>query len=138
MTEPVPAVKTAPAEPQEEETAGDGKAYLSLPRVNKEKFQELLQELKQDGARFDQNKKKWYIDGNCDREKFLQYLEPDSQGRFPAPVSGQEAGMSERASVLSRLKKAKEAAAGHGMDDQIRDAQHQQEEKVRETGHGRE
>lgn len=48
--------------PQESAAANDGRVYLTLPHTSKEKFPVLLQELKQNGAKFDVENKQWYAD----------------------------------------------------------------------------
>lgn len=50
------AVKSAP------EAAAEGRVYLELPYMDKEKFPVFLQELKQNGAKFDVENKQWYVD----------------------------------------------------------------------------
>lgn len=126
--------------------------YLTLPSMKREEFVLLVNQLKQDGARFDQGKKRWYIDGNCARDKFLAYLESGLQeqkrtgqeaalqmesGRrssFPgqaAPDAGRlDPVPGKRLSVLGQLEKAKETAPGHEMGDQARGARLSQHERA--------
>lgn len=50
------------------------KIFLSLPYVEKEKFDERMAYLTKNGAKFDGKEKKWYITPENDINKFLQYL----------------------------------------------------------------
>lgn len=62
------AVKDAPE-------AAEDRVYLELPYMSKEKFSIVLQELKQNGAKFDVESKRWYVDkSSADSGRFNAYI----------------------------------------------------------------
>lgn len=69
----------------------DEATYLQLPPANKEQFSKMVQQLKDDGARFNPDKKAWYITDKQDKSKFAPYLQ------------------SEKPSVLDKLKQNKDS-----------------------------
>lgn len=72
----------------------DEATYLQLPsQTGKEQFKKMTAQLKQDGARFNPDKKAWYITEKQDKSKFAAYLP------------------SEKPSVLGKLEQNKETAA---------------------------
>lgn len=54
----------------------DEAIYLKLPPVKKEEFKQMTDQLKKDGARYNPDKKRWYIteDTELNRNKFYRYL----------------------------------------------------------------
>jgi hypothetical protein len=52
----------------------DDAIYLKLPSVDAQKFKQLLGEIKQNGARYNPDRKKWYITEKMDLSKFRAYL----------------------------------------------------------------
>ncbi len=60
----------------------DEAIYLKLPFIeDAQKFKQILEEIKQNGARYNPMKKKWYITETMDRSKFFVYL-PTSELLF--------------------------------------------------------
>ena len=54
--------------------------YLTLPKTpDTGLFKSLIEQLKQDGARYDADKKAWYITSRNDRSKFSQYLPSEKE-----------------------------------------------------------
>ena len=51
--------------------------YLQLPSLGKNDYQKLISQLKNNGARFNPQKKQWYIDNRCDLNLFKEYLPID-------------------------------------------------------------
>lgn len=77
--------------------AHDEAVYLQLPNYqNKKEFSQMIQQFKQDGAKFNPDKKAWYITDKQDAGKFAAYLK------------------TEKSSVLDKLEHNKEAAAKNG------------------------
>ena len=57
----------------------DEAIYLKLPRqITSEQFKEVIGQLKLDGARYNPDKKAWYITDRNDISKFSEYLPPSS------------------------------------------------------------
>ena len=57
----------------------DDATYLQLPKqTTPEQFKEIVSQLKQDGARYNSDKKSWYITDRNDASKFLSYLSSGS------------------------------------------------------------
>lgn len=54
------------------------RVYLRLPRANRDDFQKIIQDVKSRGARFDTEKKGWYIKPGQE-EKFQDYLKSSSE-----------------------------------------------------------
>lgn len=52
----------------------DDAIYLKLPSVDAQKFKQILGEIKQNGARYNPIKKRWYITETMDWSKFFSYL----------------------------------------------------------------
>lgn len=54
----------------------DEAIYLKLPPVKKQEFKQMTDQLKKDGARYNPDKKRWYIteDTELNRNKFYRYL----------------------------------------------------------------
>ncbi len=52
----------------------DDAIYLKLPSVDAQKFKQILGEIKQNGARYNPDRKKWYITEKMDLAKFRAYL----------------------------------------------------------------
>lgn len=60
----------------------DEAIYLKLPFTEEaQKFRQILEEIKQNGARYNPMKKRWYITEAMDRSKFFAYL-PTSELLF--------------------------------------------------------
>lgn len=55
-------------------TGHDEAIYLKLPPAGPKEFQGMIGQLKQDGARYNSDKKLWYITEKSDCSKFRQYL----------------------------------------------------------------
>lgn len=55
-------------------TSHDEAIYLKLPQSNQKEFRSMIEQLKQDGARYNPDKKLWFITEKSDRVKFQQYL----------------------------------------------------------------
>lgn len=55
-------------------TSHDEAIYLKLPPANAQEFRSMIEQLKQDGARYNPDKKLWFITEKLDRSKFQQYL----------------------------------------------------------------
>lgn len=80
--------------------AHDEAIYLQLPSKNsKEQFNQMIQQLKRDGAKFNPDKRAWYITDKQDAGKFAAYLQ------------------SEKTSVLGKLEHNKEAAAKNNQEN---------------------
>lgn len=81
LTNEKSAVPDQPKDPEsrtsERQNTGkdSSRVYLTLPNKNNEEFKALLQELKQGGAKFDQDSRRWYIDSGA-----------NSQGEFNAYI----------------------------------------------------
>lgn len=54
--------------------AHDEAIYLRLPLVEKQGFKQMVDQFKKDGARYNPEKKRWYITESVDRSKFMRYL----------------------------------------------------------------
>lgn len=52
----------------------DEAIYLKLPPANAQEFRSMIEQIKQDGARYNPDKKLWFITEKLDRSKFQQYL----------------------------------------------------------------
>lgn len=52
----------------------DDAVYLRLPACAPKEFRNMIDQLKQEGARYNPDKKLWYITEKEDRSKFVQYL----------------------------------------------------------------
>lgn len=52
----------------------DEAIYLKLPPAGPQEFKEIINQIKQDGARYNPEKKRWYITEDADRKKFWNYL----------------------------------------------------------------
>ena len=57
----------------------DEAIYLHLPPADPKSFKGMLEQLKQDGARYNPDKKLWYITEKEDRNKFLPYLPTEKE-----------------------------------------------------------
>lgn len=57
-------------------TNHDEAIYLKLPSVSPNEFRSMIVQLKQDGARYNPDKKQWFITEKSDQSKFQQYLPP--------------------------------------------------------------
>lgn len=57
----------------------DEAIYLHLPPANPKSFKGMIDQLKQDGARYNPDKKLWYITEKEDRNKFLPYLPTEKE-----------------------------------------------------------
>lgn len=57
----------------------DEAIYLHLPVTNKEGFKQLVAQLKQDGAKYNSDKKAWYITDKMDKSKFANYLKEEKE-----------------------------------------------------------
>ena len=55
-------------------TSHDEAIYLRLPSASPEEFKRIIEQIKQDGARYNPDKKRWYITESADRKKFWNYL----------------------------------------------------------------
>lgn len=55
-------------------TSHDEAIYLKLPNAGPQEFKNMIEQLKQDGARYNPDKKLWFITEKSDRNKFQQYL----------------------------------------------------------------
>lgn len=61
-----------------EKEALNERTYLTLPKIQDAGlFQSVIAQLKQDGAKYDSDKKAWYMTSKNDRSKFAQYLPPE-------------------------------------------------------------
>ncbi len=76
--------------------------YLELPPLGKQEFGKMVSELKANGAKFNQELKKWYVTQSCDLSKFSKYLPKQSEPQIDA--KGQPDGKN---SVLSGLNQNK-------------------------------
>lgn len=63
---------------QEYIAAHDEAIYLHLPPAGQKEFRSMTDQLKQDGARYNPDKKSWFITEKADRSKFQQYIPKDS------------------------------------------------------------
>ncbi len=77
----------------------DDATYLQLPKqTTQEQFKEIVNQLKQDGARYNSDKKSWYITDRNDASKFLSYLSSGSvhakleQNKRIASVESKDSG----------------------------------------------
>ena len=52
----------------------DEAVYLKLPSAEPQEFKRMIEQLKQDGARYNSDKKLWFITEGADQSKFRQYL----------------------------------------------------------------
>ncbi len=59
---------------QEYISGHDEGVYLKLPPAGPKEFRSMIEQLKQDGARYNADKKLWFITEKSDRNKFQQYL----------------------------------------------------------------
>ena len=82
----------------------DDAIYLTLPSSSPQRFREITEQIKSDGARFNPDKRAWYITGKEDRNKFADYL--------PA----------EKSSVHKKLNQYKESAKGRDEDNRALDS----------------
>ena len=57
----------------------DEAIYLHLPPADPKSFKGMIDQLKQDGARYNPDKKLWYITEKEDRNKFLPYLPTEKE-----------------------------------------------------------
>lgn len=55
-------------------SAHDEAIYLRLPYVKPQKYKQIIEQIKQDGARYNPDKKQWYITESSNRIKFFEYL----------------------------------------------------------------
>lgn len=72
--------------------------YLHLPHAGREKFQQMIQDLKTAGAKFDALNKAWYVTAENDLNKFAKYL------ITPAEVVKSITKSEKRDSVKEKLK----------------------------------
>lgn len=79
------------------------RTYLELPSLDHDKYVSLTNKIKEDGAKFDVNKKLWYITRSCDFNKFKDYMPK------------------ERASVTGKLKKYKKELAEKEKEDPVKE-----------------
>lgn len=68
------AGKEAIANIQDYILSHDEAVYLKLPSAEPQEFKRMIEQLKQDGARYNSDKKLWFITEGADRSKFQQYL----------------------------------------------------------------
>lgn len=68
------AGKEAIANIQDYILSHDEAVYLKLPSAEPHEFKRMIEQLKQDGARYNSDKKLWFITEGADRSKFQQYL----------------------------------------------------------------
>lgn len=92
--------------------AHDDAIYLKLPSVEPQKFKQMINQIKQDGARYNPDKKRWYITESADRNKFWEYL-PTSAMIFKPGKN----------SVHGKLDQYKAEAAKKQPDNRITDYQ---------------
>lgn len=57
----------------------DEAIYLHLPATGKETFKRIVSQLKQDGAKYNSDKKAWYITDKMDKSKFTDYLKEEKE-----------------------------------------------------------
>ena len=93
----------------------DEAIYLKLPPTGPQEFKQLINQIKQDGARYNPDKKRWYITESADRNKFWTYL-PTSAMIFKP----------DKDSVHQKLNMYKENAAKQPSDNRI--PEHQKRE----------
>ena len=67
----------------------DEAIYLKLPPAGPQEFKRMINQIKQDGARYNPDKKRWYITDADDRKKFWNYL-PTSAMLFKSENSVHE------------------------------------------------
>lgn len=76
----------------------DEAVYLKLPFTEEaQKFRQILDEIKQNGARYNPIKKKWYITEAMDRSKFIAYLPTNDSVSVHEKLSGYKAEAEKRA-----------------------------------------
>ncbi|MGN1332668.1 MAG: hypothetical protein ACI4V0_07900 [Lachnospiraceae bacterium] len=100
-----------------EQEKKERKIYLSLPPMSKETFEKRINELKENGARFDGYSKAWYITPEADFNKFKNYLgvpyeyinEKAKELRARENEKKSEKSQEDRESVKDKLGKNKEA-----------------------------
>lgn len=94
----------------------DEAIYLNLPRVKPQEFKQMIEQIKQNGARYNYDKKRWYITESADKSKFFMYL----------PTYAQMFSRSEMNSIHEKLNQYKSDAAKKNPDN--RTPEHQRRE----------
>jgi len=76
--------------------------YLELPSLGKEKFGQMISELKTNGAKYNPELKKWYVTQACDLSLFKEYLPKQPEPQIDA--KGERGG---KKSVIDNLSQNK-------------------------------
>ncbi len=103
----------------------DEAIYLNLYHVKPQEFKQTIKEIKQNGARYNPDKKRWYITESDDLRKFWMYLpnyvmlSATDLGKIPATNS-----------VHERLNQYKSDAAKRHPDDRMPEHQKETPERV--------
>lgn len=64
----------------------DEAIYLHLPATGKEAFKQIVAQIKQDGAKYNSDKKAWYITEQMDKSKFTNYLKDQKKESVKAKI----------------------------------------------------
>lgn len=87
----------------------DEAIYLNLPPAKPQEFKQMINEIKQNGARYNSDKKRWYITESADRSKFSMYL----------PTDAMMLHKPERDSIYGKLNQYKSDVAKKHPDNRI-------------------
>lgn len=76
----------------------DEATYLKLPSVSPDEFKKIVTQIKEAGAKYNGDKKAWYITDKVDQSKFADYLDEEKKsvreklGQYKAVADGQKTG----------------------------------------------
>lgn len=76
----------------------DEATYLKLPSVSPDEFKKIVAQIKEAGAKYNGDKKAWYITDRVDQSKFADYLDEGKKsvreklGQYKAAADGQKMG----------------------------------------------
>lgn len=86
----------------------DEAIYLKLPPLSPQQFKKITDQLKKDGARYNPDKKAWYITEKAEQSKFQKYL-PTVKESIHEKLNGYKADMQHTGDyeMASRKKKCR-------------------------------
>lgn len=90
-------------------SAHDDAIYLKLPSAKARDFKQMIDQIKQDGARYNPDKKQWFITEKVDCNKFLAYL-PTAKDSIHGKLNQYKFDMTKKQSYSQMLDHQKKEA----------------------------
>lgn len=120
--------------PRPQSAASGAKTYLEVPFKDKDEIKAL-------GARWDKDRKAWYIDGSADKEKFAKWLSDEPEGDAGGEVpEWKTLGYEDEADLLGAIdiitnawKRIEDEAAKEGLKGWLRDRDYAARWPVKES-----